>query len=106
MNTWSMNTRFLALEVVAAAVLLPGAMMMRAYAADTTTPTVPESTPPPTLLEQVLASHPAVAECAVIGVHASLSLSAAVLFVVIAVLFAWQAMRPGAARSLQPQPGH
>ena len=34
MNTWSMNTRFLALEVVAAAVLLPGAMMMPALAAD------------------------------------------------------------------------
>jgi MFS family permease len=36
---------------------------------------------------------------AVIGVHASLALSAAVLFVVIAVLFAWQAMRPGAPAS-------
>jgi MFS family permease len=43
---------------------------------------------------------------AVIGVHASLALSAAALFVVIAALFAWQAMRPGAPRSLQPQPGH
>ena len=34
---------------------------------------------------------------AVIGVHASLALSAAALFVVIALLFAWQAMRPAAA---------
>jgi hypothetical protein len=43
---------------------------------------------------------------AVIGVHASLALSAAALFVVIAVLLVWQAMRPGARSSLQPQPGH
>jgi hypothetical protein len=43
---------------------------------------------------------------AVIGVHASLALSAAALFVVIAVLLVWQAMRPGAPSSLQPQPGH
>jgi MFS family permease len=34
---------------------------------------------------------------AVIGVHASLELSAAALFVVIALLFAWQATRPAAA---------
>jgi MFS family permease len=34
---------------------------------------------------------------AVIGVHASLALSAAALFVVIALLFAWQATRPAAA---------
>ena len=34
---------------------------------------------------------------AVIGVHSSLALSAAALFVVIALLFAWQATRPAAA---------
>jgi hypothetical protein len=34
MNTRSMHTRLVALEVVAAAVLLPGAMMMPALAAD------------------------------------------------------------------------
>ncbi len=34
---------------------------------------------------------------ALIGVHASLALSAAALFVVIALLFTWQAMRPAAA---------
>ena len=38
---------------------------------------------------------------AVIGVHASLALSAAMLFAVIALLFAWQALRPGAPASGQ-----
>jgi hypothetical protein len=37
----------------------------------------------------------------VVGVHASLALSAAALFAVIAVLFAWQALRPGAPASGQ-----
>jgi osmotically-inducible protein OsmY len=47
MNTRSMNTRFFALEVVAAAVLLPGVMTMPAHAAppvlpeDASTPTTP-----------------------------------------------------------------
>jgi MFS family permease len=43
---------------------------------------------------------------AVVGVHASLALSAAALFVVIALLFGWQAMRPAARRSAEPQLGH
>jgi osmotically-inducible protein OsmY len=38
MNTRPMNSRFFALEVVAAAVLLPGAMTMPAFAADPVIP--------------------------------------------------------------------
>jgi MFS family permease len=43
---------------------------------------------------------------AVIGVHASLALSAAALFVVIALLFGWQAMRPAEPVSVHAQAGH